>query len=108
MQAWTASASNAGTLSFFGAGSLLSRVGSDAAYIDEPEEKAIPPLLESRYQEEKIEGLKRTIALITLGKDVSEYFPQVNSYASLKEYRERQESHRNLVQLVFGVPGGGR
>jgi vesicle coat complex subunit len=82
MQAWTASASNAGALSFFGAGSLLSRVGSDAAYIDEPEEKAIPPLLESRYQEEKIEGLKRTIALITLGKDVSEYFPQVNIRAS--------------------------
>lgn len=77
MQAWTSSAGNAAALSLFRAGSLLSRVGSDAAYIDEPEERAIPPLLESRYVEEKVEGLKRTIALINLGKDVSEYFPQV-------------------------------
>ncbi|GAQ85841.1 adapitin protein complex [Klebsormidium nitens] len=104
MQAWTSSAGNAAALSLLRAGSLLSRVGSDAAYIDEPEERAIPPLLESRYVEEKVEGLKRTIALINLGKDVSEYFPQVVKNVATPSLEVKKLVYMYLVHYAEKKP----
>ncbi|XP_020086845.1 AP3-complex subunit beta-A [Ananas comosus] len=59
------------------ASSLVLRIGTDAHLYDDPDDVSIAPLLESRYDSEKCEGLKRLLALIAQGADVSHLFPQV-------------------------------
>lgn len=57
---------------------LMSRVGTDAYLYDEPEDGNIAMLLESKFEAEKAEGMKRLIALLSQGRDVSNFFPQVS------------------------------
>ncbi|XP_042485075.1 AP3-complex subunit beta-A [Macadamia integrifolia] len=59
------------------ASSLVFRIGSDAHLYDDPEDVNIAPLLDSRYDSEICEALKRLLALIAQGFDVSRFFPQV-------------------------------
>ncbi|XP_024544114.1 AP3-complex subunit beta-A [Selaginella moellendorffii] len=56
---------------------LVSGVGTDAAIYDDPQDADIPTLLDSRYDADKAQGLKRLIALMAQGQDVSTFFPQV-------------------------------
>lgn len=58
---------------------LLTRVGTDANLYDDPETEDFSVLLDSKYEAEKIEGMKRLIALMSQGRDVSNFFPQVLS-----------------------------
>ncbi|CAM6097008.1 unnamed protein product [Calypogeia fissa] len=56
---------------------LITRVGTDASLYDDPETEDFSGLLDSKFEAEKIEGMKRLIALMSQGRDVSNFFPQV-------------------------------
>ncbi|XAR72008.1 hypothetical protein NMG60_11018496 [Bertholletia excelsa] len=59
------------------ASTMVFRIGTDAHLYDDPEDVNIVPLLESKFDSEKCEALKRLLALIAQGFDVSNFFPQV-------------------------------
>nr|GMC63720.1 AP3-complex subunit beta-A [Ipomoea batatas] len=59
------------------ASTLAFRIGTDAHLYDDPEDVNIAPLLDSKFDSEKCEALKRLLALIAQGFDVSNFFPQV-------------------------------
>lgn len=59
------------------ASSLVFRIGTDAHLYDDPDDVSIAPLLDSRFDSEKCEALKRLLALIAQGVDVCNFFPQV-------------------------------
>lgn len=59
------------------ASTMVFRFGTDAHLYDDPEDVSIAPLLDSRFDSEKCEALKRLLALIAQGFDVSNFFPQV-------------------------------
>ncbi|KAF8397480.1 hypothetical protein HHK36_016397 [Tetracentron sinense] len=59
------------------ASSMMFRIGTDAHLYDDPEDVNIAPFLDSRFDSEKCEALKRLLALIAQGFDVSNFFPQV-------------------------------
>ncbi|XP_043719934.1 AP3-complex subunit beta-A [Telopea speciosissima] len=59
------------------ASSLVFRIGTDAHLYDDPDDVNIAPSLESRYDSEICEALKRLLAFIAQGFDVSRFFPQV-------------------------------
>lgn len=59
------------------ASTLVFRIGTDAHLYDDPEDVNIAPLLDSKFDSEKCEALKRLLALIAQGFDVSNFFPQV-------------------------------
>ncbi|CAN0909512.1 AP3-complex subunit beta-A [Linum grandiflorum] len=59
------------------ASTIMFRIGTDAHLYDDPEDVNIAPLLDSKFDSEKCEALKRLLALIAQGFDVSNFFPQV-------------------------------
>ncbi|XP_050210793.1 AP3-complex subunit beta-A isoform X1 [Mercurialis annua] len=59
------------------ASTIMFRIGTDAHLYDDPEDVSIAPLLDSKYDSEKCEALKRLLALIAQGFDVSNFFPLV-------------------------------
>ncbi|XP_056696390.1 AP3-complex subunit beta-A isoform X3 [Spinacia oleracea] len=63
--------------SFSKASTMVFRIGTDAHLYDDPEDVNIAPLLDSKFDSEKCEALKRLLALIAQGFDVSNFFPQV-------------------------------
>ncbi|XP_019107207.2 AP3-complex subunit beta-A isoform X2 [Beta vulgaris subsp. vulgaris] len=63
--------------SFSKASSMVFRIGTDAHLYDDPDDVNIAPLLDSKFDSEKCEALKRLLALIAQGFDVSNFFPQV-------------------------------
>eukprot|EP00897_Mesotaenium_endlicherianum_P001195 jgi/Mesen1/11076/ME000099S10514 len=71
-------ASTAMSLNTYNLPTLIGRVSSDGQLYDEPEEGAsVAVLLDSKYDVEKAQGMKRLVAFMSQGKDVSEFFPQV-------------------------------
>ncbi|XP_024029469.1 AP3-complex subunit beta-A isoform X1 [Morus notabilis] len=59
------------------ASTMVFRIGTDAHLYDDPDDVNIAPLLDSKFDSEKCEALKRLLALIAQGFDVSNFFPQV-------------------------------
>ncbi|TYG73116.1 hypothetical protein ES288_D04G074600v1 [Gossypium darwinii] len=59
------------------ASTMVFRFGTDAHLFDDPDDVNIAPILDSKYDSEKCEALKRLLALIAQGLDVSNLFPQV-------------------------------
>ncbi|KAL6969375.1 hypothetical protein U1Q18_029088 [Sarracenia purpurea var. burkii] len=59
------------------ASSMVFRIGTDAHLYDDPEDVNIASLLDSKFDSEICEALKRLLALIAQGFDVSNFFPQV-------------------------------
>jgi vesicle coat complex subunit len=61
--------------------SVSKRVISDAHLLDdalyEDESREIATLLASTQSSQKLEGLKRLIACISVGRDVADFFPNV-------------------------------
>ncbi|MBA0842160.1 hypothetical protein Goarm_002004 [Gossypium armourianum] len=56
---------------------MVFRFGTDAHLYDDPDDVSIAPILDSKYDSEKCEALKRLLALVAQGLDVSNLFPQV-------------------------------
>ncbi|GLJ04692.1 hypothetical protein SUGI_0001410 [Cryptomeria japonica] len=63
--------------SFSRASTLMLRMGTDAHLYDDPQDANINSLLDSKFDSEKVEALKRLLALMSQGCDVSNFFPQV-------------------------------
>ena len=59
------------------------RIGTDAHIYDDPEDVNIGSLLDSKFDSEKCEALKRLLALIAQGFDVANFFPQVSLFCIL-------------------------
>ncbi|KAI7749798.1 hypothetical protein M8C21_012156 [Ambrosia artemisiifolia] len=98
---------------FSKASSMVFRIGTDAHLYDDPDDVSISPLLDSKFDSEKCEALKRLLALIAQGLDVSNYFPQVVKnvasqslevkklvYLYLLHYAERQRDLGDQNPLV--------
>ncbi|KAJ0246924.1 AP3-complex subunit beta-A [Hirschfeldia incana] len=86
--------STADTLSKASAAVL--RIGTDAHLYDDPEDVSIAPLLDSKFESEKCEALKRLLALIAQGFDVSNFFPQV-----VKNVASQSSEVKKLVYLYL-------
>ncbi|XP_062208225.1 AP3-complex subunit beta-A-like isoform X2 [Phragmites australis] len=56
---------------------MVGRMGTDAHLYDDPDDASIPALLDSRFDADKVNALKRLLAHIAQGVDVSHLFPQV-------------------------------
>lgn len=78
------------------ASTLVFRIGTDAHLYDDPEDVNIAPLLDSKFDSEKCEALKRLLALIAQGFDVSNFFPQV-----VKNVASRSFEVKKLVYLYL-------
>ncbi|RRT52489.1 hypothetical protein B296_00036866 [Ensete ventricosum] len=90
------------------ASSLVLPIGTDAHLYDDPDDVNIGPLLDSRFDSEKVNALKRLLALLAQGADASHYYPQVSirsvllsvpdpSYSCMprhKDHGRRDEMHR--------------
>jgi len=61
---------------------VVGRMGTDAHLYDDPDDSSIPALLDSRFDADKVDALKRLLALIAQGVDVANLFPQA-IYSSL-------------------------
>ena len=59
------------------ASTMVFRIGTDAHLYDNPDDVSIASLLDSKFNSEKCEALKRLLALIAQGFYVSDFFPQV-------------------------------
>ncbi|PIN12172.1 Vesicle coat complex AP-3, beta subunit [Handroanthus impetiginosus] len=107
--------------SFSKASTMVFRIGTDAHLYDDPDDVSIAPLLDSKFDSEKCEALKRLLALIAQGFDVSSYFPQVVKnvasqsvevkklvYFYLLHYAEKRPNEAllsiNCFQKDFGDP----
>ncbi|TYG80360.1 hypothetical protein ES288_D02G209900v1 [Gossypium darwinii] len=103
------------------ASTMVFRIGIDAHPYDDSDDVSIAPLLDSKFDSEKCEALKRLLALITQGFDVSNYFPQVVKnvasqslevnklvYLYLLHYAEKRPNEAllsiNCFQKDFGDP----
>ncbi|XP_044412372.1 AP-3 complex subunit beta isoform X2 [Triticum aestivum] len=71
-------------------------MGTDAHLYDDPEAVAIPALLDSHFNVDKVDALKRLLALIAQGVDVAHLFPQV-----VKNIVAQSLEVKNLVYLYL-------
>ncbi|ESQ44908.1 hypothetical protein EUTSA_v10010081mg [Eutrema salsugineum] len=78
------------------ASAVVNRIGTDAHLYDDPEDVNIAPLLDSKFESEKCEALKRLLALIAQGFDVSNFFPQV-----VKNVASHSSEVKKLVYLYL-------
>ncbi|KAI3700478.1 hypothetical protein L2E82_45108 [Cichorium intybus] len=56
---------------------MVFRIGTYAHLYDDPDDVSISPLLDSKFDSEKCDTLKRLLALIAQGLDLSNYFPRM-------------------------------
>ncbi|CAA7060359.1 unnamed protein product [Microthlaspi erraticum] len=78
------------------ASAVVLRIGTDAHLYDDPEDVSIAPLLDSKFESEKCEALKRLLALIAQGFDVPNFFPQV-----VKNVASQSPEVKKLVYLYL-------
>ncbi|XP_055829161.1 AP3-complex subunit beta-A isoform X2 [Solanum dulcamara] len=78
------------------ASTLMFRIGTDAHLYDDPDDVNIAPLLDSKFDSEKCEALKRLLALIAQGCSVSNFFPQV-----VKNVASQSMEVKKLVYLYL-------
>ncbi|MCD9644439.1 hypothetical protein HAX54_032653 [Datura stramonium] len=78
------------------ASTLVFRIGTDAHLYDDPDDVNIAPLLDSKFDSEKCEALKRLLALVAQGCDVSNFFPQV-----VKNVASQSMEVKKLVYLYL-------
>lgn len=78
------------------ASSLMFRIGTDAHLYDDPDDVNIAPLLDSKFDSEKCEALKRLLALIAQGCNISNFFPQV-----VKNVASQSMEVKKLVYLYL-------
>jgi hypothetical protein len=91
------------------ASTAVFRIGTDAHLYDDPEDVNIAPLLDSRFDSEKCEALKRLLALIAQGFDVANFFPQVipslfpihNSYSIMAHSISLKILHLDCLVLLI-------
>ncbi|WVZ67252.1 hypothetical protein U9M48_016357 [Paspalum notatum var. saurae] len=93
---------------------VVGRMGTDAHLYDDPDDASIPALLDSRFDADKVDALKRLLALIAQGVDVAHLFPQVVKnvasqslevkklvYLYLLHYAEKRQNEALLSVNIF-------
>ncbi|KAG8079178.1 hypothetical protein GUJ93_ZPchr0007g3687 [Zizania palustris] len=93
---------------------VVGRMGTDAHLYDDPDDASIPTLLDSRFDADKLDALKRLLALIAQGVDVAHLFPQVVKnvasqslevkklvYLYLLHYAEKRQNEALLSINIF-------
>ncbi|KAJ1287279.1 hypothetical protein BS78_03G419300 [Paspalum vaginatum] len=93
---------------------VVGRMGTDAHLYDDPDDASIPALLDSRFDADKVDALKRLLALIAQGVDVAHLFPQVVKnvasqslevkklvYLYLLHYAEKRQNEALLSINIF-------
>ncbi|RWW02956.1 hypothetical protein GW17_00033937 [Ensete ventricosum] len=75
------------------ASSLVLPIGTDAHLYDDPDDVNIGPLLDSRFDSEKVNALKRLLALLAQGADASHYY-QLLCTPRRKDHGRRDEMQR--------------
>ncbi|EAY77414.1 hypothetical protein OsI_05405 [Oryza sativa Indica Group] len=93
---------------------VVGRMGTDAHLYDDPDDASIPTLLDSRFDADKLDALKRLLALIAQGVDVAHFFPQVVKnvasqslevkklvYLYLLHYAEKRQNEALLSINIF-------
>ncbi|RLM60405.1 AP3-complex subunit beta-A [Panicum miliaceum] len=76
---------------------VVGRMGTDAHLYDDPDDASIPALLDSRFDADKVDALKRLLALIAQGVDVANLFPQ----AVVKNVASQSLEVKKLVYLYL-------
>lgn len=69
---------------------------SDAKYFDEGNSRfaEMRTLLDSKHSKEKLEAMKRLMAMITIGRDVSSFFPDVVKNIVVESQGQSDQSGR--------------
>jgi hypothetical protein len=84
---------------------VVGRMGTDAHLYDGPDDAAIPDLLDSRFDADKVDALKRLLALIAQGVDVSHLFPQVPLIPSCAAHQSaRSLAGFSILSLSLSLP----
>ncbi|KAH6827929.1 protein affected trafficking 2 [Perilla frutescens var. hirtella] len=86
------------------ASTMVFRMGTDAHLYDDPDDVSIVPLLDSKFESEKCEALKRLLALIAQGFDVSTYFPQVVKNVASQSLEVKKLVYLYLLQYAEKRP----
>ncbi|KAH0454565.1 hypothetical protein IEQ34_016489 [Dendrobium chrysotoxum] len=86
------------------ASTLVFRIGTDAHLYDDPDDVNIAPLLDSRFDSEKCEALKRLLALIAQGVDVCNFFPQVVKNVASQSLEVKKLAYLYLLQYAEKRP----
>lgn len=79
---------------------VVGRMGTDAHLYDDPDDASIPTLLDSRFDADKLDALKRLLALIAQGVDVAHFFPQVILLLLLASSPSFLPSYRPALHLA--------
>ncbi|GMH30589.1 hypothetical protein Nepgr_032432 [Nepenthes gracilis] len=86
------------------ASTMVFRIGTDAHLYDDPEDVNIAPLLDSKFDSEKCEALKRLLALIAQGIDVSNFFPQVVKNVASRSLEVKKLAYLYLLHYAEKRP----
>uniref|UniRef100_A0A2N9I9F5 AP-3 complex subunit beta n=1 Tax=Fagus sylvatica TaxID=28930 RepID=A0A2N9I9F5_FAGSY len=86
------------------ASSMVFRIGTDAHLYDDPDDVNIAPLLDSKFDSEKVEALKRLLALIAQGIDVSNFFPQVVKNVASQSFEVKKLVYLYLLHYAEKRP----
>ncbi|KAK9282763.1 hypothetical protein L1049_010984 [Liquidambar formosana] len=86
------------------ASTMVFRIGTDAHLYDDPEDVSIAPLLDSKFDSEKCEALKRLLALIAQGFDVANFFPQVVKNVASQSLEVKKLVYLYLLQYAEKRP----
>ncbi|CAH9121359.1 unnamed protein product [Cuscuta epithymum] len=86
------------------ASTLAFRIGTDAHLYDDPDDVNIAPLLDSKFDSEKCEALKRLLALIAQGFDVSNFFPQVVKMVASQSLEVKKLAYLYLLHYAEKRP----
>lgn len=86
------------------ASTLVFRIGTDAHLYDDPDDVNIGSLLDSRFDSEKCEALKRLLALIAQGIDVCKFFPQVVKIVASQSLEVKKLAYLYLLHYAEKRP----
>ncbi|VFQ80381.1 unnamed protein product [Cuscuta campestris] len=86
------------------ASTLAFRIGTDAHLYDDPDDVNIATLLDSKFDSEKCEALKRLLALIAQGFEVSNFFPQVVKNVASKSLEVKKLAYLYLLHYAEKRP----
>ncbi|TYH83617.1 hypothetical protein ES332_D02G143100v1 [Gossypium tomentosum] len=86
------------------ASTMVFRIRTDAHLYDDPDDVSIAPLSDSKFNSKKCEALKRLLALIAQGFDVSNYFPQIVKNVASQSLEVKKLVYLYLLHYVEKCP----
>lgn len=83
---------------------------SDAKYFDEGNARfaELRTLLDSKHSKEKLEAMKRLMAMITIGRDVSSFFPDVVKNIVVESQGQAHTGAHGHIGMTTTAGTGGK